>query len=157
VSLSLAAAEAFLLHEARLLDAARWDDWLALFTEDAWYWVPSQPDQASPHDTVSLIYDDRRLLETRVRRLANPHIHAQTPPARASRIVANVTIEERADEATVLRSKLVMVEYRRNAQRLFAGTCRHRLVARGGDLRIAWKRVDLVNCDAELEGLVLPL
>lgn len=156
MSLSLAEAERFLLHEARLLDEARWDDWLALFTEDAWYWVPSQPGQASPHDTVSLIYDDRRLLETRVRRLSNPHIHAQTPPARASRIVANVTMEESEAAALVLRSKLVMVEYRRNAQQLFAATCRHRLVMRDGNPRIAWKRVDLVNCDAELEGLVLP-
>jgi 3-phenylpropionate/cinnamic acid dioxygenase small subunit len=152
MSLALAEAEAFLLHEARLLDEARWDDWLALFTDEATYWVPSQPDQASPHDTVSLIYDDRRLLETRVRRLQNPNIHAQTPPSRASRIVANVTIEPDGD----VRSKLVMVEYRRNAQRLFAATCRHRLVPRGGALRIAHKRVDLVNCDAELEGLVLP-
>ena len=49
-----------------------------------------------------------------------------------------------------------MVEYRRNQQRLFAATLLHRLVARGGDLRIAQKRVDLVNCDAELEGIVLP-
>jgi benzoate/toluate 1,2-dioxygenase beta subunit len=153
MSLGLAEAEAFLLHEARLLDEARWDDWLALFTDEATYWVPSQPDQASPHDTVSLIYDDRRLLETRVRRLQNPNIHAQTPPSRASRIVANVTIEADGD----VRSKLVMVEYRRNNQRLFAATCRHRLVPRGGGLRIAQKRVDLVNCDAELEGLVLPL
>ena len=121
MSLSLAEVERFLLHEARLLDEARWDDWLALFTDEATYWVPSQPDQASPHDTVSLIYDDRRLLETRVRRLQNPNIHAQTPPSRASRIVANVTIEPDGD----VRSKLVMVEYRRNTQRLFAATCRH--------------------------------
>jgi 3-phenylpropionate/cinnamic acid dioxygenase small subunit len=153
---ALAEAERFLLHEARLLDEARFDDWLALFTEDAWYWVPSLPEQTSPHDTVSLIYDDRRLLETRVRRLSNPHMHAQNPPARASRVVANVTAEETEPASLVVRSKLVMVEYRRNAQRLFAATCRHRLVAYGGGLRIAWKRVDLVNCDAELEGLVLP-
>ena len=153
-----AAAERFLLYEARLLDEARFEDWLALFTEDGWYWVPSQPGQASPRDTVSLIYDDRRLLETRVRRLRNPHIHAQQPPARASRIVANVTIEQddAAARAIVTRSKLLMVEYRRNRQRLFAATCLHRLVARDRGFRITWKRVDLVDCDAELEGLLLP-
>jgi 3-phenylpropionate/cinnamic acid dioxygenase small subunit len=156
VTIALAAAERFLVNEARLLDEARFDDWLALFTEDAWYWVPSAPGQDNPHDTVSLIYDDRRLLETRVRRLANPNIHAQNPPARASRIVANVTAEESAPDALVTRSKLLMVEYRRNAQRLFAATCHHRLVARGAEIAIASKRVDLVNCDAELEGLVLP-
>ncbi len=150
--IDLAAAERFLLAEARLLDEARYGEWLALFTDDAWYWVPSQPGQASPFDTVSLIYDDRRLLETRVRRLANPHAHAQEPPARASRIVANVTLE---GEDTV-RSKLLMVEYRRNRQRIFAATCFHRLVVAGPAFKIASKRVDLVDCDAELEGLVLP-
>jgi len=66
--------EDFLLHEARLLDEGRFDDWLSLFTPDARYWVPSEPDHASPLDTVSLIYDDRQLLETRVRRLASPRI-----------------------------------------------------------------------------------
>ena len=81
----------FLEHEARLLDEAKFDDWLALFTADAWYWVPSEPDQANPHDTVSLIYDDRRLLETRVRRLASPRMYSQEPRSRTSRMVGNVT------------------------------------------------------------------
>src|SRR5262249_51901988 len=72
--LDLARCERFLMHEARLLDEARFDEWLALFTEDAWYWIPIEPEQKSPFDTVSLIYDDRRLLETRVRRLASPRI-----------------------------------------------------------------------------------
>ena len=35
--------ERFLQHEARLLDEGKFDDWLALFTPDAWYWVPSEP------------------------------------------------------------------------------------------------------------------
>jgi 3-phenylpropionate/cinnamic acid dioxygenase small subunit len=150
--IGLAAAERFLLAEARLLDEGRYDDWLALFTAEAWYWVPSQPGQDNPFDTVSLIYDDRRLLETRVRRLANPHLHAHEPPARASRIVANVTLEGDG----VVRSKLLMVEYRRNRRRLFAATCWHRLVAADGALMIAGKRIDLVDCDGELDGLVLP-
>jgi len=49
-----------------------------------------------------------------------------------------------------------MVEFRRNEQRLFAGTCLHRLVRAGDGLKIASKRVDLVNCEGELEGLVVP-
>ena len=53
-SLSAAACEQFLVHEARLLDEGRFDEWLALFTADAWYWVPSEPNQANPRDTVSL-------------------------------------------------------------------------------------------------------
>lgn len=153
---SLAECQAFLIHEAEILDAGRFEDWLALFTDDAWYWVPSEPDQDSPLTTVSLMYDDRKLLETRVRRLANPRIHSQEPRSRTSRIVANATIRERRPGAAVVRSKFMMVEYRRGGQRLFAGTCLHELVRTEGGLRIASKRVDLVNCDAPLDGLVVP-
>jgi benzoate/toluate 1,2-dioxygenase beta subunit len=157
-ALDVAACEQFLFHEARLLDEARFDQWLALFTADAWYWVPSQPDQQSPRDTVSLIYDDRRLLETRVRRLMSPRIYSQEPRSRTSRIVANVTIEEAAADghACTVRSKFQLLEYRRNAQTAYAGTSLHRFVRDGADIRIAWKRVDLVNCDAALEGLLVP-
>jgi benzoate/toluate 1,2-dioxygenase beta subunit len=148
--------EQFLLHEARLLDDARFDDWLALFTADAWYWVPSEPNQDNPHDTVSLIYDDRRLLETRVRRLASPRMYSQEPRSRTSRIVANVTIEEAEAAACTVRSKFIMIEYRREQQRLFAGTVTHRLVQTAAGIRIAWKRVDLVNCDAPMDGITVP-
>jgi benzoate/toluate 1,2-dioxygenase beta subunit len=151
------ACEAFLIHEARLLDDGQFDEWLALFTPDARYWVPSQPNQQSPYDTVSLMYDDRRLLETRVRRLANPRIYSQEPRSRTSRIVTNVTLEQSAGEAgRLVRSKFILVEYRRETQRLFAGTYLHRLVGDGEEMRIAMKRVDLVNCDAPLDGLVVP-
>jgi Ring hydroxylating beta subunit len=82
------ACERFLVHEAWLLDDARFDEWLSLFTEDARYWVPSEPGQSDPLTTVSLMYDDRRLLETRVRRLASPRIYSQEPRSRTSRIVS---------------------------------------------------------------------
>ena len=42
-SLTVAECEQFLVHEARLLDEGRFDEWLSLFTPDAWYWVPAQP------------------------------------------------------------------------------------------------------------------
>ena len=160
--------EQFLLHEARLLDDGKFDDWLALFTPDAWYWVPSEPDQADPFDTVSLIYDDRRLLETRVRRLASPRMYSQEPRSRTSRMIGNVTIEQAGPDATLprtrgkpgwgctVRSKFMMIEYRREQQRLFGGTAHHRLVQADGRILIASKRVDLVNCDAPLDGITIP-
>ena len=33
--------EAFLYREARLADENRYDEWLALWTDDARYWIPS--------------------------------------------------------------------------------------------------------------------
>jgi 3-phenylpropionate/cinnamic acid dioxygenase small subunit len=158
VRLNAGTCEAFLVHEARLLDDGRFEEWLALFTPEAWYWVPAQPHQANPHDTISLIYDDRRLLETRVRRLASPRIYSQEPRSRTSRIIANVTIEEQSDDvrACLVRSKFQLLEYRRDAQSAYGGTLFHRLIATDAGIRIAWKRVDLVNCDAVLDGLVVP-
>jgi benzoate/toluate 1,2-dioxygenase beta subunit len=98
-----------------------------------------------------------------VRRLASPRIYSQEPRSRTSRIVTNVALEEPpADGGWLVRSKFIMVEYRREQQRLFAGTYRHRLVetgdasGAGGGLRIALKRVNLVNCDAPMDGLVVP-
>ena len=156
VGLSLSACENFLVNEARLLDEAQFDNWLNLFTADARYWVPSEPDQDSPLTTVSLMYDDRRLLETRVRRLSSPRIYSQEPRSRTSRTVSNVTIENRDASAITLRSKFIMVEFRRNEQRLFAGTNFHTLVSLSGETKIASKRVNLLNCDAPLDGLVIP-
>src|SRR5215475_9666443 len=154
--LDLHRCEQFLIHEARLLDEGKFDEWLALFTPEAWYWVPSQPDQADPHETVSLIYDDRRLLETRVRRLASPRMYSQEPRSRTSRIIGGVTSEANDRACCTVRSKVIMVEYRREQQRIFAGTAHHRLVQSDGRIMIDWKRVDLVNCDAPLDGITIP-
>jgi 3-phenylpropionate/cinnamic acid dioxygenase small subunit len=154
--LDLPRCEQFLLREARLLDEAKFDEWLALFCPDAWYWVPSQPDQPDPHETVSLIYDDRRLLETRVRRLASPRMYSQEPRSRTSRMVTNLTFEEAEHTACTIRSKFIMIEFRRDTQRIFGGTAFHRLVQTESGLRIAWKRVNLVNCDATMDGITIP-
>jgi 3-phenylpropionate/cinnamic acid dioxygenase small subunit len=155
-TLDLDRCEQFLLQEARLLDDGKFDDWLALFALEAWYWVPSEPNQADPVETVSLIYDDRRLLETRVRRLGSPRMYSQEPRSRTSRIVGNITIEESGANSCTVRSKFMMIEYRREQQRIFGGTALHGLVQASGRILIAWKRVDLVNCDAPLDGITIP-
>ncbi|MGH7006008.1 MAG: aromatic-ring-hydroxylating dioxygenase subunit beta, partial [Alphaproteobacteria bacterium] len=138
----LGAAEAFLTHEAHLLDSGRYEAWLGLFTADATYWVPAKVDQADPHDHISLMYDDRRLLETRGRRLTAAIAHATTPGAVASRQVTNLALIERDTASLTVRSKFAMVEYRRNTQRVFAGTYIHRLVRAGAAFKIAAKRVN---------------
>ncbi len=148
--------ESFLVAEARMLDERRWEDWLALFAEDGWYWVPLEEGQDNPRQTVSLIYDDRRLLETRIRRLAEAALHAQTPASRTSRIVANPTVEEEEGGEVTVRAKFQMVESRNDARRVFAGTTWHRLRRDGAGFRIRWKRVDLVDCDAVHDGISVP-
>jgi benzoate/toluate 1,2-dioxygenase beta subunit len=130
-----------------------------LFADDGTYWVPAAPDQESPFDQASLFYDDRELMRTRVERLEHPRIHVQTPPSRTAHLVGNVLIEA-ADEANgevVVGSTVIMVEYRDEAQRVFAGRQRHRLRRDGTSFRIVQKRVDLINCDSAFEPMAVPI
>ena len=153
------AFEDFLIHEATLLDARRFRDWMALFAEDGTYWVPAAPNQESPFDQASLFYDDRELMKTRVERLEHPRIHVQTPPSRTAHVVGNVIVEQ-ADEAKgeyVIGSTVIMVEYRDDTQRIFAGRQHHRLRRDGDGFRIVQKRVDLINCDAAFEAMAVPI
>ena len=151
--------EQFVMQEARLLDERRFRDWMALFAEDGTYWVPAVPDQASPFDQASLFYDDRALMKTRIDRLEHPRIHVQTPPSRTVHMIGSVLVEE-ADGAAgeyLVSSSLIMVEYREDRQRLFAGRQRHRLLRAGDGFRILQKRVDLINCDSAFEAMAVPI
>ena len=149
----------FLIHEARLLDERRFRDWMTLFTDDGTYWVPAVPNQESPFNQASLFYDDRELMKTRVDRLEHPWIHVQTPPSRTAHLVSNIIIEQ-ADEAAgeyLVGSTFIMVEYRDEQQRVFAGRQHHRLRRDETSFRIVQKRVDLINCDSAFEAMAVPI
>jgi 3-phenylpropionate/cinnamic acid dioxygenase small subunit len=146
--------EQFLFHEAWLLDQGRLDEWLGLFTDDATYWVPLQAKQADPLTTSSIVYDDRRLLEIRVRQFQHPRAHARVPAPRTVHQVGNVRVVEVESRDVRVGSTLVLVEYRRERQRVWAALVEHRLRRTAEGLRIAAKRVDLVNSEAELDGIV---
>ncbi|TMH28647.1 MAG: aromatic-ring-hydroxylating dioxygenase subunit beta [Betaproteobacteria bacterium] len=149
--------EQFLYHEARLLDTQRYEDWLALFTDDATYWVPLEQGQKDPHETSSIIHDDRTLLELRVKQLRHPRAHARQPLARTVHQVANVVELGRANGELRIGSTLTVVEFRHEKQRLYGALVEHRLRPSGDTFRIAHKRVDLVNSEAELDGIAILL
>ena len=146
--------EQFLYHEAWLLDHGRLDEWLALYTDDATYWIPLEATQADPLSTSSIVYDDRRLLEVRVRQFRHPRAHARLPAPRTVHQVGNVRLLENDGRDVRAGSTLVLVEYRRERQRLWSAIVEHRLRRTAEGLRIAAKRVDLVNSEAELDGIV---
>ncbi len=159
MSIARAEAEAFLMHEARPLDERRFREWMGLFADDGTYWVPAAPNQESPFNEASLFYDDRDLMQTRIERLEHPRIQVQTPPSRTAHLVGNALIET-ADEGNgecVVGSTVIMVEYRDEQQRIFAGRQHHRLRREGGILRIVQKRVDLINCDSAFEAIAVPI
>jgi benzoate/toluate 1,2-dioxygenase beta subunit len=98
-------------------------------------------------------------MKTRVDRLEHPLIHVQTPPSQTVHLVGNVLVDA-ADDAKgeyTLSSNVVMVEYRLDRQRIFAGRQTHRLRRVGQALKIAHKRVDLANCESAFEAIAVPI
>ena len=146
--------EQFLYREAWLLDRGRLDEWLGLFTDDATYWIPLEANQGDPLTTSSIVYDDRRLLEIRVRQFQHPRAHARVPVPRTVHHVGNVQVMDTEGREVRVNSTLVLLEYRRERQRVWGALVEHRLHPTGDGLRIAAKRVDLVNSEAELDGVV---
>lgn len=148
-------AEQFLYHEARLLDTQRLEAWLALFTDDATYWVPLEKDQREPLGASSIIHDDRTLLELRVKQARHPRAHARLPLARTVHQVGNVMVAEESKNEIKVNSTLQVVEFRNEKQRLHGALVEHRLRRAGDSFRIAHKRVDLVNSEGELDGIAI--
>ena len=144
--------EALVLREARLLDEQRYAEWLELFAEDAVYWIPTQPNQASPHEALSIIYEPKSLLALRVERLARGEMHVQSPPSRTVHHVSAIEVE--GDEA---RSSLIVAEWRAGPsgemRRWFAARVTHKF----RDQRIVLKRVDLIDSEAPHRAIAVPL
>ncbi len=139
--------EAFLFHEGFLLDQRRFEEWEDLFTADGYYWVPIRADQQDPLSELSIFYDDRALMRTRVERLRHPRIHIQTPPSSTCHFITNIRIDPARPEGAeaLIRSSVMIAEYRLGQQRSFMAHCQHALRREQGRLKIAWKRVDLIN------------
>src|SRR5262245_63470915 len=109
--------------------------------------------QTDPFTTASLIYDDRRLLEIRVRQAQHPRAHARVPAPRTVHQVTNVQVVADDGRELTVTSSLVMVEYRKEHQRGWSGVDEHSLRRTDAGLRNAAKRVDLDNSESELEGI----
>lgn len=157
-----------LLHlEAWLLDHHRLTEWLALYTPDATYWVPLEAGQADPLQTSSIIYDDHLLMTVRVQQYADARAHARRPATRTVHQVSNVMLLDVLPDATRslipnspvaeirIASALTVVEYRLERQRVWGACVEHRLRRTADGLRIATKRIDLVNSEAELDGITI--
>jgi benzoate/toluate 1,2-dioxygenase beta subunit len=139
--------------EARLLDQLRFDEWLKLYAPECIYWVPATPEGGDPRREVAISFDDRRRIEDRIYRLRTGYAWSQAPKSRTMRMVSNVEVFATADERTrMVRSNLLISEFRLDGTRLLAAWCGHRFVRRGADWLIAVRQVNLIECDQHLRN-----
>jgi 3-phenylpropionate/cinnamic acid dioxygenase small subunit len=151
----------FLYREARLADEARYAEWLALWTDDAVYWVPATTDPgADPEQHLSHIYDNRGRLETRVRMLQSGYRYSQEPASLMRRLISNVEIEPAAGGEIVAEANFALAELAiqaRHEMHWWVGRTVHRLRVVDGGLRMRAKKIVLVNAAEPLPNLTFLL
>jgi p-cumate 2,3-dioxygenase subunit beta len=137
-------AEEFLIEEAAILDDWRLDDWLALFTEDCRYVVPStDKPEGDPAQHLTLVDDDHLRLTWRVNRLKSRHAHREFPWSRTRRLITNVRVLASSDDALEVTCSVVIHRYRHGQQDHFVGRYLHTLVRTPDGLRIRHRRAEL--------------
>ncbi len=151
------AVAGFLHLEARLADEARYAEWLALWTDDAVYWVPASTDPAAdPETRISHIYDNRARLETRIKLLQTGHRYSQEPASLMRRLISNIEVEEGTDGALVAGSNFILAELSVQAKaemHWWVGRATHHLRRVDGGLRMQLKKVVLINAAEPLPNL----
>jgi 3-phenylpropionate/cinnamic acid dioxygenase small subunit len=139
--------------EARLLDQLRYDDWLAMYTPECIYWVPSTPNAGDPRREIAVMFDDRRRLEDRIYRMRTGFAWSQAPASRTVRLVTNVEVFATArDDTRMLRSNFLISEFWGDETRILTGWAGHRVVRDGAVWKIQAKQVNLIDCDQSIRN-----
>jgi 3-phenylpropionate/cinnamic acid dioxygenase small subunit len=145
-------AAAFLFREARYLDKGEWSEWVAMYREDAVYWLPAWRDEYEttddPQTEVSMIYHHSRLgLEERIARIESRKSITALPLPRTLHLIGNV--ELLAASASHLDTEATFAVHvydpRTAKEHTRYGRYQHRISTDGDSWRIAMKKIILVN------------
>jgi 3-phenylpropionate/cinnamic acid dioxygenase small subunit len=142
-----------LSREAAYLDEQRWDEWLALFTEDCEYWVPTWRTEgeltSNPRAEISHVYYAGRAgLEDRIVRIRSGRSPASMPLRRTTHIVGNVLLTGTEGDALMrLRSSWTSHVFDPHHKKtdVFFGHAYYELRGEGGTWSIAKKKTILQN------------
>ncbi len=147
----------FIYAEVRMLDEGRYNDWLDLWLPDGHYWMPLDYKQTDPHHVTSLLYEDMFMLKLRVERLNGARTFSQKPKSRCHHVIQRPFVDKMDNETGcyVTNTAMHYVETRLDEQFLLALTATHELKLLDGALRIANKRVELLNSDAAFGNIQL--
>ena len=142
----------FMLHEARLLEEERFDEWLGLFTARCLYWIAASDPPAHPAQSVAITFDDRRRLEDRIIRLQSGYAYSQIPSSRVSRTLGRPECWK-IEDGLLVRIAFHLSEYREGELNFYAGRAEYRLNPHEHTFRIEQKLIILVNCNRPLKNI----
>lgn len=147
----------FIYAEARMLDEGSYSDWLDLWLPDGHYWMPLDYKQTDPINETSLLWEDSFMLRLRVERLNGARTFSQKPKSRCHHVIQRpfVDIFDLENGEFQTNTSMHYVETRLDDQILLALTATHDLKLLEGKLRIANKKVELLNSDAAFGNIQL--
>ena len=137
--------EQFLFLEARLQDTHAYDEWEALWTDDAIYWIPANGSDTDPEKDMSIIYDNRSRIGLRIGQLKTGRRHTQTPRSELARMIANIELVRRSEDEFEVRANAFIFEDSLRGETTWAARNEYRLRLVDGQFRMVRKKVCLVN------------
>lgn len=147
--------EAWVYREARFADEHDYDAWEALWTDDGVYWVPANGTDTDADATMSIIYDNRSRIRTRIKQLHTGRRHSQSPRSSLRRLVTNIEACPVATAGEIqVGANFAVYEARERGTTTWAG--RYEYLLRPdpeGGWRMARKTVLLVGNDQPLPTL----
>jgi len=145
--------EAFVYLEGGLQDRHEYDAWEALWTDDGVYWIPANGDDIDPEREMSIIYDNRSRIALRIRQLHTGRSLAQTPKSNLVRVISNIEIASESGEEINVRANAIIFESAPRRDTLWGTRYEYTLRRIDGALKMARKKVVLVNNDKALPNM----
>ena len=143
----------FYIREAWLLDERKLKEWLDLFTDDVFYFMPRRKNvprrelqrELTPPGDLAILEEDKRYLEMRVARLETGMAWAEDPPSRTRHLITNIEVEP-GEGASEVKAYSNFVVYRSRAeteQDFYVGARQDVLRRVAGAWKIAGRKIVL--------------
>ena len=141
-------AIALVWKEAELLDAKDYPAWEALYTDDAHYVIPIDPDTDDFDSSLNMVYDDQRMRRLRVERMMQGYAPSAVAAARTVRIVSRFTVSDVSDDTVILRSAQILNAFKRDTFSTIGAELTHTIsLGSDGNDRISLKVARLIDSE----------
>jgi biphenyl 2,3-dioxygenase beta subunit len=144
--------ERFYYDEAALLDAHQYEEWLALFSDDAHYFMPIRRTRAQREldkeftqpGEMAYFSDTKTLLAGRVAKLKSGRSWAEDPPSRTRHLITNVRIVKDDGRTLDVESNFHVYRTRLNSEETsWIGSRRDLLRRERGSFQIVDRKIFL--------------
>ncbi|MBA4021646.1 MAG: hypothetical protein C0482_04725 [Gordonia sp.] len=137
--------------EAELLDNKDYEAWQQLYSEDAKYIIPIDPDCEDFANTLNMVYDDAHMRGLRVTRMTEGYAIAAVDSAKTLRTIGRFVpadVVDRDHGATVkIRAAQTLIAYKRGHHDIWAANVDYTidLGATAADDRLSLKVIRLID------------